>query len=279
MNGYGRYKSVLQGHQTALYEGNVDFLRFACARVYHHEYTYNCKLNSYPLADTLTSPPAYYPLWTDTLTAPCRCSFDVREPSVKPSAFSFVQHWLARLQRLFQWIIVWGCFIQMYRWSGGWHYFIFSLYYWFHEYIGSRKTLYTHSALTWLRYIICRGSVFVGPVTIRNTCTCVLACMYRTDTDILILVADSSWRQPSSHDKPSHVDLDLLHTILVCSYFVKKGLCQEFCSMDSELTAPTSRLRHRPQVRGAHHHYPCGGWIAYLVLRKMGWGVGVGVGV
>ena len=24
----GRYKSVLLGHQTALYEGNVDFLKF-----------------------------------------------------------------------------------------------------------------------------------------------------------------------------------------------------------------------------------------------------------
>ena len=40
----GRYKSVLQGHQTALYEGNVDFLRFVmCVRVcvYGGPYTLN----------------------------------------------------------------------------------------------------------------------------------------------------------------------------------------------------------------------------------------------
>ena len=33
--------------------------------------------------------------------------------------------------------------------------------------------------------------------------------------------------------------------ILARSYFVKKGLCQQFCSMDSELVAPTARSTHQ----------------------------------
>ena len=126
----------------------------------------------------------------------------------------------------------------------------FSLYYSFDKYAGSPKTLFTHSALTCLPYIICRGSAFVGPETIRNICMyIVLRPISGSWSPTLILTAPPNpITRHLHHDKPSHVDIDLLHALLVCSYFVKKGLCQEFCSMDSELAAPTSRSRHRPQV-------------------------------
>ena len=125
-------------------------------------------------------------------------------------------------------------------------FYFFSLYYSFNKYAGSPKTLFTHSALTCLPYIICRESAFAGPETIRNICMCIVlrpisGCW--SPTLIPTAPPPNHTTRHLHHDKPSHVNIDLLHALLVCSYFVKKGLCQEFCSMDSELVAPTSRSR------------------------------------